>query len=92
MPENKPSYAELEAQIASMKQAAAAKVQVTRSKATDKDGNPTKTRGNAVSITGLRRFPITLYREEAEALFADPRVGAEVLAIASLLPTKAEQS
>jgi len=82
--------AELEAQVASMQEAQRAKVQVTRSKTHNADGTPSKTKGNALCINGLRRFPVTLYREEAEAIFGDPKVIARVLEVASTLPTKAE--
>lgn len=49
------------------------------------------TRGNALCVYGLGRYPITLYREQAEAL-CRPEVVAEILAMAKTLPHKADKS
>lgn len=56
-------------------------------KRTKPDG---KTKGNALSVYGLGRYPITLYREQAEAL-CRPEVIAEILAMAKTLPRKAQR-
>jgi hypothetical protein len=45
------------------------------------------TKGNALCVYGLGRYPVTLYREQAEAL-CRPEVVAEILAMAKTLPTK----
>lgn len=47
------------------------------------------TKGNALCVYGLGRYPVTLYREQAEAL-CRPEVIAEILAMAKTLPLKAE--
>ena len=51
--------AELEAKVAQMESAQAAKIQVNKAEPTKADGTPSATKGNAVCITGLRKFPIT---------------------------------
>lgn len=56
-------------------------------KRTKPDG---KTKGNALSVYGLGRYPVTLYREQAEAL-CQPEVIAEILAMAKTLPRKAQR-
>jgi hypothetical protein len=47
------------------------------------------TKGNALCAYGLGRYPVTLYREQWEALLK-PEVVAQILAAVKALPTKAE--
>lgn len=72
------------ARILALKTQPQSKITVKRTKA---DG---KSKGNALSIYGLGRWPVTLYREQAEALFSQAVI-AEVLAMAKTLPMKAQR-
>ena len=78
--------AQLLAENAALKAKAAAKLKVQRTKVLDKDGKPTSSNGNAVSVYGLAKFPTTLYPEQWASLLSDAVVAeirkacAEVIA------------
>ena len=75
---------QLQSENAALKAKAHAKLKVQRTKTHDAEGKATSSNGNAVSVYGMGRFPVTLYPEQWASLFsakeAIEAVCAEVLA------------
>jgi hypothetical protein len=80
--------AELEAQLAAASKPKAITLKVTAPKLDEKSGQMVGTSG-AISIYGLGRFPITLYRSQLERLIAEvPTIKAFIAANSAMLATK----
>lgn len=84
----KQKLADMAAMLAAANKPKAITLKVTASKLDPKTGQMTGTNG-AISIYGLGRFPITLYRSQLERLIAEvPTIKAFIATNVHLLATK----